>query len=209
MTNMKREMVEPSKTALLLIDVQNDFCHPDGATARSGKSIQPAVRMLEPLQGLLAAARAAHAQPIFVQMLQTPWSTTATYRYKGGDEPRADKCVAGTWGADFCGVTPLPSEPIVPKYRYSAFAGTPLETILHSLGVSTLVLTGVATNVCVESTARDAFMRDFDVVFVSDCTAASDISAHDATLKNIREYFGRVVTANEIISLWSPRAVAV
>jgi ureidoacrylate peracid hydrolase len=198
-----REHLVPATTALVLIDVQNDFCHPEGATARSGKSVEAAAGMMAPLQRLLARARGAGVHVIFVQMLQTPWTVTKTYLYKGGDQRRADKCLAGTWGAEFYGVAPLDGEPVVTKHRYSAFVGTSLETILHALGVSTLVMTGVATNVCVESTARDAFMRDYDVVVVSDCTATSNPTAHEGTLANIRDYFGRVASSEEIVTAWS------
>jgi ureidoacrylate peracid hydrolase len=203
-----KELLDPASTALMLIDVQNDFCHAEGATARSGKSVQAALDMLAPLQRLLAQARAGGVHVIFVQMLQMPWTLTKTYVFRGGDEERVEECTAGTWGAEFCGVAPLEREPVVTKHRYSAFVGTSLEPILHALGVRTLVMTGVATNVCVESTARDAFMRDYDVVVVSDCTATSSRTAHEGTLDNIRAYFGQVASSDEIIGVWSPHLSA-
>ena len=83
------------------------------------------------------------------------------------------------------------------KRRYDAFFGTILEEMLHQLGVDTVVISGVMTNICCETTARSAFVRDFDVIFLSDGTATSSESMHDATLKNIAYGFGKVMTCAE------------
>lgn len=203
------ELAAPSRAAVIVVDMQNDFCDPAGATAQSGKSVQPMVEMAPRLRRLLGSARAAGVPVIFIQMLQTQWTKTKTWVFKGGDASRVPKCAAGTWGAEFYGVAPEGDEPVVVKHRYSAFVNTSLETILHTLGVTTLIMTGVATNVCVESTARDGFMKDYDIVFLSDCTATSAPALHEATLENIRGHFGRVSTSDELIATWSPQPVAV
>ncbi len=94
------------------------------------------------------------------------------------------------------------------KHRYSAFVGTRLESVLHTLGIKTLIMTGVGTNVCVESTARDGFMRDFNIVFLSDCTATSTQEFHDATLANIKLFFGVVATSDDVLATWEGRTAA-
>ena len=111
-------------------------------------------------------------------------------------------CQAGSWGAEFYRVEPDADEPIVLKHRYSGFVDTNLELILRSRGIKTLVVTGVATNVCVESTARDAYMRDYYVVLVDDCSATYDPAKHAATLANIADHFGVVVRSDEIFDAW-------
>ena len=88
------------------------------------------------------------------------------------------------------------------KHRYGAFESSDLDLVLRSQGIRTVVMTGVATNVCVETTARQAFLRDYYVVFASDCTATYDQAAHDATLRNIDAFFGQVVSAEEIQACW-------
>jgi ureidoacrylate peracid hydrolase len=106
-------------------------------------------------------------------------------------------------------VEPLPDEPIVNKQRYSAFWGTRLDSILRTLKRDTLIVTGVATNVCVESTARDGCFLDYYVVFLSDCSATGDgTAAHEATLENMRRHFGLVTSADEVVRCWRPAAVA-
>ena len=116
-------------------------------------------------------------------------------------------CVEGTWGADwFADLRPKDGDVVVTKHRFSAFINTPLDLILRSRRISTLVVTGTATNVCVESTARDGHMLDYYVVFPEDGTAAPDLPAHEATLHNIRKHFGDVVKAEEVAAVWdAPR----
>jgi ureidoacrylate peracid hydrolase len=95
----------------------------------------------------------------------------------------------------------------VTKHRYSAFVGTDLEQVLRALGRRSVIMTGEATNVCVESTARDAYMRDFWVAFTSDCTASTSQAAHDATLYSMGKHFGQVLTSNDVIAAWQKAGV--
>ena len=91
---------------------------------------------------------------------------------------------------------------VVTKHRYSGFVGTELDLVLRSNDIRTVVMTGEATNVCVESTARDAFMRDYRVAFVSDCTASTVQAAHDATLFTMDRHFGTVLSGEDVIGAW-------
>jgi ureidoacrylate peracid hydrolase len=116
----------------------------------------------------------------------------------------AKNCLKGTWGAEFTGIGPLnESEPVVIKHRYSAFLNTRLDSILRTLKVENIVVLGVATNVCVESTSRHGFMLDYHTTFVSDCSAAYNQAAHDMTLKTHAKHFGQVATAQQIIDAWT------
>lgn len=115
---------------------------------------------------------------------------------------------SGSAGAEIVDdLTPLPSEIVIDKHRYDAFHNTQLETILRNIRgagvVDTLIVVGTVTNVCCESTARSAFMRDFKVVFAADATGGFDESSQDATLRIIGQVFGRVLTTAEIIDALS------
>jgi ureidoacrylate peracid hydrolase len=103
---------------------------------------------------------------------------------------------------EFYKVAPKPGETIITKHRYDAFHQTDLELVLRTNALQSLVLTGVATNVCVESTLRSAFMRDFEVTLVDDCSAARSRVAQDGTLENVRTHFGLVATASEVEQAW-------
>ena len=88
------------------------------------------------------------------------------------------------------------------KHRYSAFINTDLNTVLRAKGVESVLVTGVATNVCVETTARDAYMFDYYVTMVEDCAAAYEPKLHQGTLENIRRHFGLVASSQEIMEIW-------
>jgi nicotinamidase-related amidase len=89
---------------------------------------------------------------------------------------------------------------VILKHSYSGFHQTPLESVLRSLGATTVVITGTMTNFCCGSTAREAFWRGFDVVFGSDCNSTDDPGLHEAELATLRRGFARIATAAEIIA---------
>ena len=95
------------------------------------------------------------------------------------------------------------SERVVIKHRYSAFINTDLNTVLKARGIQSILVCGVATNVCVETTARDGYMYDYYVTMIDDCSAAYDAKLHMSTLENIRRHFGLVASSHQIIESWS------
>ncbi len=201
----------PKHTALLVIDVQNDFCADAGIMAEEGFDVSQAQAMAARLPPVLSAARAAGVLVVFVRnvyssehnfYLSDAWLEQASRR-RAGSYTRRPVCRAGTWEGDFYGdVRPEPRDPVVTKHRFNAFRNTDLDTILRAHGVRTIVMTGVATNVCVETTARDGFMRDYYVVFTDDGTAAYAEQDHQATLRNIDRFFGQVVNLADLRAIW-------
>jgi ureidoacrylate peracid hydrolase len=113
-----------------------------------------------------------------------------------------EHCQTGTWGAEFFRVAPRDDELVFTKHRYSAFKDTELNALLRAQQVENLIVAGITSNVCVESTARDAYMMDYHVVFLSDGSATYDANAHEATLANIRRAFGIVASTAEITAAW-------
>ncbi len=111
-----------------------------------------------------------------------------------------DLIMEGSWEHKLIeGLNPLPGEKVVKKNRYSAFYGTELEAFLRGKGVTDLVITGVMTNLCCETTARDAFVRDFRVFFVEDATSTSHPDFHRATLLNISYGFGIILKTEDLV----------
>lgn len=199
--------IDPKTSALIVVDVQNDFVSLQGAFGHWGEDMTMIQEMVPKLKELIEEARAARVPIIYFKNTSSAWTNSevhkeriAEVRGKGGQEIT----IEGTWGAEFYeGICPREDERVVVKHRYSGFIDTDLDLILRSLGIKTLIMTGVATNVCVESTARDGFMKDFRIVFVKDCSATTEQKLHEGTLENIERYFGTVVSAKEIISIWS------
>jgi ureidoacrylate peracid hydrolase len=196
------ELVSPSRTAILVVDVQNDFCEPAGASGKGGRNTDAAMAMIPTLQRFIAAAREHGTNVIFIQTIHEP-STDSDAWIGRRANPDAKNCLKGTWGAEFTGIAPLPSEPVVIKHRYSAFLNTRLDSVLRTLKVENILCLGVATNVCVESTSRHGMMLDYHTVIVSDCSAGYDRGAHDMTMRTHAKHFGVVATAQEIIDTWA------
>lgn len=201
------EKVAPGHTALLVVDVQEDFCAPDGAFARLGRDLGGIAAMLPALQGLIGSARQAGVTVIFLRFAQTQATESEVYREQR-DRGRAGflYCQEGTPGVEFYVVTPAAGEAIVTKHRYSGFINTDLELILRSSSIRTLVMTGVATNGCVDATGRDGFMHDYYIVFTADSTATYWPEQHDATLRTVRDSYGVVATSAELAAIWDHSA---
>ncbi len=185
--------IDPKKTAVLVIDMQNEFVHPEGKL-----KCYNAESTVEPTKKLLEVARKAGSHIIYTKVAYRPDYLDAP-RHELSRELGATQ--KGSWGVEIVEeLKPREGDIVIEKQRYSAFYGTILERLLRRLGVETLILTGCATNVCVESTARDAHARDFDIIVLSDCTAAFDSEEDQkASLRIISRVFGRVMTSEEVI----------
>jgi ureidoacrylate peracid hydrolase len=203
--------VLPTHTALLVIDMQNDFCAPGGMMDKEGLDLAAVQVLTQRLPAFIEVARAAGVLVTFVRNVYTTdanwylsdvWLEQAQRRRVGSYIERP-VCSPGSWNGDFCGeVRPREGDPVITKHRFSAFHNTDLNLVLRSHGVRSVVLTGVATNVCVETTARDAFMNDYYVVFVKDGSATYSEAEHAATLATIDRYFGQVVSMADLRVAW-------
>jgi ureidoacrylate peracid hydrolase len=198
MSNWK-ENVDLSKSALIVVDMQNDYCHENGSGALNGGDVADHYAIVPNLQKLIDSAHEANIPIFFIKTTHDDTTNSKVWLSRRIGK-KHDTCVTGTWGAEYFGVAPSGKDIEVIKHRYSAFINTDLELKLKVLGCETLLMTGVATNVCVESTLRDGFMLDFYTILVSDCTAAGSKSAYEATLENVRKGFGWVTDSNEICS---------
>lgn len=198
----------PSRCALVLVDIQNDYCHKDGATSKLGYDTSLIREVMPNIHRLIEVARRGDIPRIYLKVGHDEWTDTEawSHRYskpKAVVEEGGKVAQFGTWGAELFEVVPTDDELVIRKFRYSGFAYTPLELALRSRGVDTVVLAGTQTNVCVEATALDALIRDFLPVIVSDCTASGSQAAHDAALKDMQERLGLVVELEVLERAWS------
>ena len=197
------EYLAPLRSAVLVIDMQNDFCHTEGAFAKGGQDLSAVHEMAGPLGKFVDGARKLGVLPVHVRSHHDheflPPSALARNRQLGRDK---GICLKGSWGAEFYEVFPAETDMIVTKHTYSAFIGTDLEQILREKKIQSLFVTGVLTNVCCESTLRHAFMLGFYTFLVEDCCASVDEAAHLASVDNVRKYFGWVSKSDETLKFW-------
>jgi ureidoacrylate peracid hydrolase len=205
---------DPAHTALIVVDVQNDFCSPDGSLAGVGNDVSAAVEMVPRLQSLIENARAVGMPVVFIQTIHDETNDSPQWLGRVDAGPGTERpgitCRTSSWGGQFYEVAPQPGDHVVIKYRYSAFIGTNLEILLRTLGVQSLLFTGVATEICVESSLRDGLFADYWVSLVEDCAASYSQAAHDASVSVVGTQFGTVTTSTELASIWAPaQALAV
>jgi len=196
MTSSLADIVDRRRAALVVVDVQNDFVESQTSAC--------AAEILPRLKQMLTAARKVGVKIVYTQAFVSDQTSSDVWRSGLSKRPHgAAFCRQGSRGSEIHSeVTPLAGDIVIPKYRYGAFIGTNLEVILRAHEVKSLIFTGLATNVCVESSVRDAYQRDYWTVMVSDCTAASAPELHHASLRSIERNFGLVATSGEILRVW-------
>jgi nicotinamidase-related amidase len=179
------------KSALLVIDMQNFFLEPDSPSFTCG-----GLAVLPNVKELISFFR-SHKRPVIY---------TCHVHHPGG----MDAGILGWWWQGMCvegteeakvhpEIEPWQREKIIYKHRYSAFYNTDLETILRCLKIEDLVVSGIMTNMCCESTARDAYFRDYRIKFLADATGTVSEEMHLASLLNLSFGFADVCTTEEII----------
>jgi nicotinamidase-related amidase len=183
--------LERGSAALLLLDLQRDFLDPAGVYARNGLPVDRLRGIVSTVERVARASRAAHL-PIFASkftIFTSPGGAPLGLDHIVKARPflRREGFRLGDAGRDLIPELPRPDYEL-DKPRFSAFHGTPLEVLLRSLDIDTVVLTGIVTHGGVEATARDALIRDFSVVILEDCVAAFDEELHLASLRGMGLY---------------------
>lgn len=201
------------RTALIVVDMQNAFASPGGMLDLAGIDVRPASEVVANARMVCEAARRSGVPVIYLTIGYPPDLSTAG----GPDSPNPQKELAlclmrerpelrgklltfGTW--DFQVVddlAPQDGETVIVKSRYSGFAGTNLDAVLRSRGIRNLLMLGIASNVCVESTLRDAYFLEYWPVMIGDATmAAGPDEIQRASLYNVRTFFGWVTTSEDV-----------
>jgi len=216
--------IDTARTAVLVIDMTNDFSAPGGMFHRAGIDISAILEVVEPTRRVLSAARRAGIPIIYLRQAHSADLSDAG----GDDSPHAIKhrplsigepvtapdgrpsriLVDGTWNtAILAELAPAEDDIVIVKRRYSGFFETDLDATLEKLGTRHLVVTGCTTSICVDSTVRDAMFRDYRCIVLEDCTAepiGADLprTNHEATLLSIEMLFGWVSTSTQVIEAW-------
>lgn len=213
--------LETAKSAVLVIDMQNDFGADGGMFHRAGIDISMIQQAMGPTRRVLGAARAFGIPIIYLKMAFQPDLSDAgpldspnylrhqflgvgkTIQAPTGDSSRV--LIRETWNTDILPeLSAMPEDIVLYKHRFSGFYETELDAILKRQGIKHLIVTGCTTSICVESTIRDAMYRDYSCVLLTDCTAEPignnfSRSNHDASVLNIQMLFGWVSSSEEFI----------
>lgn len=218
-TETKAVRLDLAKAAMLVVDMQNDFCHPDGWLAHIGVDVTPARAPIGPLQQLLPALRRAGVPILWVNwgnrldLLNISAAARHVYNPTGKGVGLTDPLpkngapvlTKGSWAAAVVDELAIAPEDIcVDKYRMSGFWDTPLDSILRNLGRSTLLFGGVNADQCVMATLQDANFLGYDCLLVKDCTATTSPDyCWLATLYNVKQCFGFVTDSPALLAALS------
>ena len=195
---------DKSRCVLLVIDMQNDFCSPDGNMAKIGRNIRFIKEMAPYLSRLLEVWRSAGMRVIFTKMVHSVWTDSPAWVSK----LHSKSVRQGTWGCQFYqGFEPHKEDWVVEKHRYSAFINTDLDTVLRSNGVDSIVITGVNSDQCVDGTAKHAFQLDYYAFIVKDCIATDSQALTDTVLKMAEKSYAWIVSSQEIIEWLAKKEV--
>ncbi|MFD9902193.1 cysteine hydrolase family protein [Mesorhizobium sp. UC22_110] len=182
--------LDPGRTAVVVVDMINDFCKPGGAMVLPGCET-----LLGPQLRIIDTARKIGAPVIWVQDAHRPGLRRDREFLK-----RSPHCIEGTWGVDVIDeLGARPDEIHLIKRRFSAFFQTDLDLTLKDMMVDQLVVFGVVTNICVRSTVHDAFFNGYQVVVPADCCAATGPREQESTLYDISTHFGVVSDSNTVV----------
>ena len=201
-----RAKLNPESTALIIIDMQKDFCCEGGVFHKRGFDIRSAQKLAKRLNSFLKEARNVLKHIIHLQMIKKPEFTSplvddlySRIKMERSYDPAL---------AEFYEVIPQTGDIVIPKHKYSGFVSTYLDPFLRSKRINTLIITGLATNVCVESTARDGFMKEYYIVIPSDLTEGTNTDAKKWSLLNLNMFFAEVVSSNEILECWKSASLS-
>ena len=199
------DKLDLSRTALMIIDMQNDFLHPDGFVMKHksllGFKAELMASSIPNVCRLLDEARAKSLKAIHIFGAWEPdFSDAAIPISLPLEIEEKNLLIKGSWGAEIIKeLTPEKGEHIVCKKGYGAFFQTHLDRLFRNLNIEMLIICGIMTNVCVETTAREAIALGYKIIFTSDATATVDEEMHRATLKTIGMFFGEVKSTEEVI----------
>jgi ureidoacrylate peracid hydrolase len=225
-TQQGQVQIEPARTAVIVVDMQNDFGHPDGMFARARVDISGMQAAVQPTVTVLAAARRAGVKVVYLKMayradLSDAGAPGGPIRAKqapmgiGEPIPAPDGTtgrlmIRDTWNTDIVdGLTPEPGEAVIYKHRFSGFYETELHQLLQRSNIKYLVFTGGTTSVCVESTMRDAAFRDYYCLLLEDCTAEPiGQTNHDASLNLLGRVFGWTCRSEDLLAALKQPAAA-
>ena len=195
-----RRKVNPEHTAVVIIDMQRDYCCEGGIFDKMGFDLEVPRRLASRLNDFVNEVRKALKHIVHIKMTIMPELASPAMKEqyeRVGLQRKYDP----SYG-DFFGITPVEGEVVIPKYRYSSFVSTYLDKFLRANGIKTLVVVGLSTNVCVESTVRDGFMLDYNVVVPADMTETSSREEKKWSLRTIDTFFGEVVESKDLLVCW-------
>ncbi|MBN2567268.1 cysteine hydrolase [Candidatus Woesearchaeota archaeon] len=197
-------MLDPATTALIVVDIQNDFCHPDGKMAKAGHSLGWLQGTVSRMPAFIGSLRARGVAIIFLRYVYDPETASDYGREKLEARGIPGLCMKGSWGSEIYALRPADGDTIIDKHGFSGFYRTGLDGLLKGEGIGDVIVIGTSTHLCVQATVVDAYQRGYGVFLVEDLVATRDgeRSLAEAAAETMRRHLATGVASADVLSLF-------
>ncbi len=199
------DLVNPKNTVVLVVDIQNDYCSERGALGKIGLNMHPVQAIIPQIETFLNIARKYKLPVIWIRAIEDPRYLKKNMAFKIQSAPDPiNIATPGTWGFEYYKIHPLRGEPQVIKKGYDAFSSSKLRMLLRLRRIKNVIILGVYTAVCVDTTVRSAHRIGYHVVVPKDLVSMPKerLNLHEAALINMDIIFAHLMTSKEISAIW-------
>jgi len=200
--------VDPRRTALLVIDLQRDFCSDDGALAALGSDVSPCKSVARRIAEFLPNVRQSLSLVAFFQLIYDPSKMSESQQERLIRNGTPIICVPGTAGSELV-IRPAPSDLAFTKHHYSAFSNQQFRRLLQDRSITTVVVTGVDTHICVEGTVREGYDSGYRMLVLSDlvATRSSELARHENSLALCERYFALTLDSSKFLDILNKQVI--
>lgn len=187
--------------AVLVVDIQNDFCHPNGAFAKRGLNVKPAQAVVPRIKAFIEKVRAHEIPVIYSRQIESDTHSPRNLKKQFESGKLNPVCSPDSWGAELYLLEPTDGELVVEKYTYDVLSSS--SAILKLEGTDTVIVTGVNTDICIDTTVRSAFTKGFNIIIPRDLVATMNPEVQEHYLKVFDQFFGTVSDSESILAYLS------
>lgn len=185
--------------AIMVVDLQNDFCDNKGVFASLGLNVEPAQKVTQRIIDFLDRIKVKNVPVIFTKQIESAKITPLNLKRQFSNDKLKAVCAPNSWGADFYKIKPKNKDYVIEKHTYDVFSNPQTDEILKRHEIKTLIITGVNTDVCVDTTLRSAFTRGYQIIVPKDLVGTMNTQGEEYYLKIFDRFFGDVVHSQDII----------
>ncbi len=189
--------------AVLVVDMQNDFCHDDGVFARQGFNVKPAQDVLPRIRAFIDEMRTYGVPVMYTQQVESEELSPDNLKRQFACGKLVPVCAPDSWGSALYLLEPAEGEHVIVKHTYDAFSNPELMRILKGKAIDTLVIAGVNTDICIDTTVRSAFTKGYQIVVPGDLVATMNQEGEKHFLDVFDRFFGDVVDSKDILLYFS------
>lgn len=187
------------KMGILVIDIQNDFCHDDGIFAQQGLNVKPAQEVTPRIKAFIDGVRKYNVPIIYTRQIESEDVSPKNLKQQFASGKLVGVCAPNSWGSELYQLEPAEGEYVIEKYTYDTFSNPKLKRILDERGIDTLVIAGVNTDICIDTTVRRAFTEGYNVLVPRDLIATMNVDGEKYFLEVFDKFFGDVVSSSKVL----------